>query len=80
MSSKKSKKNSSQAQETKQTLRQRKFALGLSVVAGIIAFACVVVCITASQLFWMLVFWLFTAAIIYFSKKQFEYIRNCQVK
>lgn len=80
MSSKKSKKNSSQAQETKQALRQRKFALGLSVVAGIIAFACIVVCIMASQLFWMLVFWLFTAAIIYFSNKQFEYIRNCQVK
>lgn len=80
MSSKKSKKNGSQAQETKQTLRQRKFALGLSVVAGIIAFACIVVCIMASQLFWMLVFWLFAAAIIYFSKKQFEYIRNCQVK
>lgn len=80
MSSKKIKKNSSQAQETEQTLRQRKFALGLSILAGVIAVTCAVVCSMASQLFWMLVFWLFTVVIVYFSKKQFEYIRDCQAK
>ncbi len=72
MSAKTTKKKQEVSEETKQTIRQRKFALALMIVAGVIALACMVVCIILQKILWMVVFWLFIVAVIYFSKKQIE--------
>ena len=47
-------------------------ALVFTILAGMIALACVVLCIATEQMVWTVVFWLFIVAVVYLAKKQIE--------